>query len=47
MAVIVRGLIDTASARLVSDPAFDLTAYTAEVIRTLDTATSPLQEDRS
>lgn len=43
LAVIIRGLIDTASARLVYDPAFDLTAYTTEVIRTVDVATHKLE----
>ncbi|MFI7583547.1 TetR/AcrR family transcriptional regulator [Kocuria sp. M1N1S27] len=39
MAVLLRGAIDTASGRLVTDPGFDLAAYTRELVGTAELAT--------
>lgn len=39
MAVLLRGAIDTASGRLVTDPGFDLAAYTRELVSTAELAT--------
>lgn len=39
LAVLVRGAIDTASGRLVNDPAFDLGAYTRQLVTVVELAT--------
>ncbi|MGQ1798929.1 TetR/AcrR family transcriptional regulator [Kocuria oceani] len=39
MAVLLRGAVDTASGRLVTDPGFDLAAYTRELVATAELAT--------
>ncbi|THJ67966.1 TetR family transcriptional regulator [Arthrobacter echini] len=41
MAVLIRGAIDTASGRLVGDPAFDLEAYTRQLVDVVDLALRP------
>lgn len=41
LAVLIRGAIDTASGRLVSDPAFDIDAYTRQLVTIADLATRP------
>lgn len=44
LAAIIRGAIDTASGRLVTDPAFDLDAYQRELVRLVELAVQPREE---
>ncbi len=44
LAAIIRGAIDTASGRLVTDPAFDLDAYQRELVRLVELAIQPREE---
>lgn len=41
MAVLIRGAIDTASGRMVTDPAFDLEVYTRQLVDVIDLALRP------
>lgn len=40
LAIIIRGAIDTASGRIATDPAFDLPAYTRQLVTTVERAVS-------
>jgi len=40
LAILIRGAIDTASGRLVTDPAFDLPAYTRQLVSVVETVTA-------
>lgn len=41
LAILIRGAIDTASGRVATDPAFDLSAYTRELVRVIELAIDP------
>jgi AcrR family transcriptional regulator len=47
LAILIRGAIDTASGRLVTDPGFDLAAYTRELVTVVELATAtPSSEEQ-
>lgn len=45
LAIIIRGAIDTASGRIISDQAFNLAAYTRELVAVVEHAITPSQEE--